>query len=152
MVHQLAREALEDAGAHQKQTYNARAHGPILGPGGKVWVFCPQRKRRLSPKLTHHWQGPGEILDQISEVVFRVRMPGWCRRVVLHKERLAPYHPLAPEQETGGSQGGYPPSTPSAETDNDGLRAEPGAGGRTSGRPKSVQRQQGHLLDFFVGD
>ncbi|RXN24698.1 Retrovirus-related Pol poly from transposon [Labeo rohita] len=127
-VHQLAREALEEAGARQKRAYDTRAHGPTLGPGDKVWVFCPQRKRGLSPKLTHHWQGPGEILDQISEVVFRVRMPGRGRRVVLHKDRLAPYHPLAPEQETGGSQSGSPPSTPSAETDNDGLRTEPGAG------------------------
>ncbi|RXN05567.1 Retrovirus-related Pol poly from transposon [Labeo rohita] len=120
-VHQLAREALEEAGARQKRAYDTRAHGPTLGPGDKVWVFCPQRKRGLSPKLTHHWQGPGEILDQISEVVFRVRMPGRGRRVVLHKDRLAPYHPLAPEQETGGSQSGSPPSTPSAETDNDGA-------------------------------
>ncbi len=58
--------------------------------------------------------------------------------MVLHKDRLAPYHPLAQEQETGGSQGGSPPSTPSAETNNDGLRTEPGARGRTSGRPKRV--------------
>ncbi len=151
-VHQLAREALEDAGARQKRAYDNRAHGPILRPGDRVWVFCPQRKRGLSPKLTHHWQGPGEILDQISEVVFRVRMPGRGRRVVLHKDRLAPYHPLAPEQETGGSQGGSPPSSPSAEMDNDGLRAEPGAGSRTSGRPKRVRRQPGHLLNFVVGD
>ncbi|RXN34249.1 cytosolic phospholipase A2 gamma-like protein [Labeo rohita] len=62
-------------------------------------------------------------------------MPGWGRRVVFHKDRLAPYHPLSPEQETGGNQSGSPPSTPSAETDNDGLRTKPGAGGRTSGRP-----------------
>ncbi|KAI2648671.1 Retrovirus-related Pol polyprotein [Labeo rohita] len=151
-VHQLAREALEEAGARQKRAYDTRAHGPTPGPGDKVWVFCPQRKRGLSPKLTHHWQGPGEILDHISEVVFRVRMPGRGRRVVLHKDRLAPYHPLAPEQETGGSQSGSPPSTPSAETDNDGLRTEPGAGGRTSGRPKRVRRRPGHLLDFVVGD
>ncbi len=151
-VHQLAREVLEDAGARQKRAYDNRAHGPILRPGDRVWVFCPQRKRGLSPKLTHHWQGPGEILDQISEVVFRVRMPGRGRRVVLHKDRLAPYHPLAPEQDTGGSQGGSPPSSPSAEMDNDGLRAEPSAGSRTSGRPKHVRRRPGHLLNFVVGD
>ncbi|RXN10644.1 high choriolytic enzyme 2-like protein [Labeo rohita] len=132
--------------------HDTRAHGPTLGPGDKVWVFCPQRKWGLSPKLTHHWQGPGEILDQIAEVVFRVRMPGRGRRVVLHKDRLAPYHPLAPEQETGGSQSGSPPSTPSAKTDNDGLRTEPGTGGRTSGRPKHVRRRPEHLLNFVVGD
>lgn len=116
-----------------------------------MWVFCPQRKRGLSPKLTHHWQGLGEILDKISEVVFGVQMPGRGRQVVLHKDGLAPYHPLAPEQENGGSQRGSPESTPSAKTDNDGLRAEPGAGGRTPGRPKRVRRRPGHLSDFFWG-
>ncbi len=57
-VHQLAREALEDAGARQMRAYDNRAHGPTLRPGDRVWVFYPQRKRGLSPKLTHHWQGP----------------------------------------------------------------------------------------------
>ncbi|KAL1262921.1 hypothetical protein QQF64_005660 [Cirrhinus molitorella] len=53
MVHQLAREALENAGACQKRAYDARAHGPTFTPGDKVSVFCSQRKRGLSPKLTH---------------------------------------------------------------------------------------------------
>ncbi len=149
-VHLLAREALEDTGARQKQAYDTRAHGPTFRRGDRVWVFCPQSKRGLSPKLTHHWQGPGEILDQISEVVFWVRMPGRGRWVVLHKDRLAPYHPLAAEQETGGSQGGSPPSTPSAEMGNDGLQAEPSAGSRTSGRPKRVRRRPG-LVEFCCG-
>lgn len=148
-VHQMAREALRDAGARQKRAYDARAHGPTIGPGDKVWVFCPQRKRGLSPKLTHHWQGPGEVLDKISEVVFRVRMPGRGRRVVLHKDRLAPYHPLAPEQKIDEGHSRSPKSPPSAETDNDGLKAEPGV---SQGRLKRVRRRPGHLLDFVVGD
>ncbi|KAG1963495.1 retrotransposable element [Pimephales promelas] len=146
-VHQMAREALRDAGARQKRAYDARAHGPTIGPGDKVWVFCPQFG--LSPKLTHHWQGPGEVLDKISEVVFRVRMPGRGRRVVLHKDRLAPYHPLAPEQKIDEGHSHSPKSPPSAETDNDGLKAEPGV---SQGRLKRVRRRPGHLLDFVVGD
>ncbi|KAG1946509.1 thy-1 membrane glycoprotein [Pimephales promelas] len=148
-VHQMAREALRDAGARQKRAYDARAHGPTIVPGDKVWVFCPQRKRGLSPKLTHHWQGPGEVLDKISEVVFRVRMPGRGRRVVLHKDRLAPYHPLVPEQKIDEGHSRSPKSPPSAETDNDGLKAEPGV---SQGRLKRVRRRPGHLLDFVVED
>ncbi|KAL1254314.1 hypothetical protein QQF64_016543 [Cirrhinus molitorella] len=146
-VHQLAREALENAGARQKRAYDARAHGPTFTPGDKVWVFCPQRKRGLSPKLTHHWQGPGEVLNKISEVVFRVYMPGGGRRVVLHKDRLAPYRPLAPRQEAGSHL-----TAPSTERDNDGLRTEPGAGGSTPRRPERVRRRPGYLLDFVVED
>ncbi|KAK2918385.1 hypothetical protein Q8A73_002756 [Channa argus] len=104
VVHQLARESQGDAGARQKRAYDGRCHGQPFAVGDNVWVYCPVRKRGLSPKLTSHWQGPGEILDRISEVVYRVRMPRKGRRVVLHRDRLAPYHPLAPNPvtETGG--------------------------------------------------
>lgn len=139
-VHQLARRTLEGAGARQKRAYDTRAHGPMLGAGDRVWVFCPQRKRGLTPKLMSHWQGPGEILEQLSEVVFRVRMPGRGRRVVLHKDRLAPYHPLAPNPQTGVQPGDSLPPTPS-----------PNGGAMDSqSRPKRTRRRPGHLLDYRV--
>ncbi|KAK2894334.1 hypothetical protein Q8A73_016818, partial [Channa argus] len=74
VVHQLAQESQGDAGARQKRAYDGRCHGHPFSVGDNVWVYCPVRKRGLSPKLTSHWQGPGEILDRISEVVYRVRM------------------------------------------------------------------------------
>ncbi|CAI5638952.1 unnamed protein product [Oreochromis niloticus] len=139
-VHQLARRTLEGAGARQKRAYDTRAHGPMLGAGDRVWVFCPQRKRGLTPKLMSHWQGPGEILEQLSEVVFRVRMPGRGRRVVLHKDRLAPYHPLAPNPQTGVQPGDSLPPT-----------AGPNGGAMDSqSRPKRTRRRPGHLLDYRV--
>uniref|UniRef100_A0A1A8GAE5 Integrase p58-like C-terminal domain-containing protein n=1 Tax=Nothobranchius korthausae TaxID=1143690 RepID=A0A1A8GAE5_9TELE len=139
-VHQLARRTLEGAGARQKRAYDTRAHGPMLGAGDRVWVFCPQRKRGLTPKLMSHWQGPGEILEQLSEVVFRVHMPGRGRRVVLHKDRLAPYHPLAPNPQTGVQPGDSLPPTPSP----DGGAMDP------QSRPKRTRRRPGYLLDYRV--
>ncbi|CAI5640726.1 unnamed protein product [Oreochromis niloticus] len=139
-VHQLARRTLEGAGARQKRAYDTRAHGTMLGAGDRVWVFRPQTKRGLTPKLMSHWQGPGEILEQLSEVVFRVRMPGRGRRVVLHKDRLAPYHPLAPNPQTGVQPGDPLPPTPG-----------PNGGGMDSqARPKRTRRRPGHLLDYRV--
>jgi len=49
----------------------------------------------LSLKLRSYWQGPREVVAQLSEVVYQVRMPGRGRVVVLHMDRLAPYFPLA---------------------------------------------------------
>uniref|UniRef100_A0A3P9LUG1 Gypsy retrotransposon integrase-like protein 1 n=1 Tax=Oryzias latipes TaxID=8090 RepID=A0A3P9LUG1_ORYLA len=65
-VHRLAVEAQREAGVKQKRVYDTCAHGPVFGQGDRVWVYCPVRKRGLSPKLMSHWQGPGEILEQIS--------------------------------------------------------------------------------------
>ncbi|KAK2898063.1 hypothetical protein Q8A73_014443 [Channa argus] len=117
VVHQLARESQGDAGARQKRAYDGRCHGHPFAVGDNVWVYCPVRKRGLSPKLTSHWQGPGEILDRISEVVYRVRMPGRGRRVVLHRDRLAPYHPLAPNPVTE-PEDSLLSATPSASMNN----------------------------------
>ncbi|KAK2895639.1 hypothetical protein Q8A73_015127 [Channa argus] len=150
VVHQLARESQGDAGARQKRAYDGRCHGHPFSVGDNVWVYCPVRKRGLSPKLTSHWQGPGEILDRISEVVYRVRMPGRGRRVVLHRDRLAPYHPLAPNPVTE-PEDSLLSATPSASMNNGGLGAEPGTVSGPLQRPARARRLPGQLRDFVVG-
>lgn len=91
VVHDLACEALANAGGRQKRAYDTRCRGRAFKPGDRVWVFYPIRKKGLSPKLQRHWQGPGEVTDRLSERVYRVR-----HLVVLHQDRLAPYCPRAP--------------------------------------------------------
>ncbi|KAK2919988.1 hypothetical protein Q8A73_002192 [Channa argus] len=150
VVHQLARESQGDAGARQKRAYDGWCHGHPFSVGDNVWVYCPVRKRGLSPKLTSHWQGPGEILDRISEVVYRVRMPGRGRRVVLHRDRLAPYHPLAPNPVTE-LEDSLLSATPSASMNNGGLGAEPGTVSGPLQRPARARRLPGQLRDFVVG-
>lgn len=48
-------------------------------PGDNVGVHCTW----VSPKLCSQWQGPAEVLAQLSEAVYRIRMPGQRRTVVL---------------------------------------------------------------------
>ncbi|KAJ8387897.1 hypothetical protein AAFF_G00149320 [Aldrovandia affinis] len=60
----------------------------------------------VSPKLRSHWRRPGEILQRLSKVVYRVRMPGPGWEVVLRQDWLAPYQPLA--QPTAGVAGESP--------------------------------------------
>ena len=59
------------------------------------------RKKGVSPKLCSKWTGPCTVLQKLSDVVYRVQMLTG-RKVVLHRDRLAPYQPRA---ETAGSQG-----------------------------------------------
>lgn len=62
-----------------------------FSPGDEVWVYNPTRKKDVSPKLTSKWVGPCEVLEQLSDVVYRVRMSLRGQVVVLHQDRLAPY-------------------------------------------------------------
>ena len=71
-------------------------HAAVGLAGDKVWVFCPERKKGISPKLSNQWVGPCTVLERLSDVVYRVRVLGRRKVVTLHRDRLAPYRPLAP--------------------------------------------------------
>ncbi|KAJ8339695.1 hypothetical protein SKAU_G00343280 [Synaphobranchus kaupii] len=95
VAHDFARKAQASAGFKQKRWYDTRCRGRAFAAREQVWVYCPERKKGLSPKLRASWRGPGEVVERLSEVVYRIRMPGRGRLVVLHQDRLAPYRPLA---------------------------------------------------------
>ena len=82
--------------SRQKRAYDTRCCGQEFHAGDKVWVFCPDRKKGISPKLSNQWVGPCTVLERLSDVVYRVRVLGRRKVVTLHRDRLAPYRPLAP--------------------------------------------------------
>ncbi|CAI5689402.1 unnamed protein product [Oreochromis niloticus] len=112
VVHDYTRQAQVSAGVRQKRACDTRCRGGAFVPGDKVWVYCPVRKRGVSPRLCGHWQGPAEVVGRLTEVVYRIRMPGPGRVAVLHQERLSPYRPPAPAAAGAGDAGGTPGSHP----------------------------------------
>ncbi|KAJ8347867.1 hypothetical protein SKAU_G00264560 [Synaphobranchus kaupii] len=84
IAHDFARKAQASVGVKQKRWYDTRCRGRAFAAGEQVWIYCPERKKCLSPKLRASWRGPGEIVERLSEVVYRIRMPGRGRLVVLH--------------------------------------------------------------------
>lgn len=132
-VHDYTHQAQDYAGVRQN-----RPPYPLASvPGDKVWVYCPVRKKGVCPKLCSHCQGPAEVMTQLSEVVYWVSMLGWGCMVVLHHDRLAPYHPLAsPAVEEGGAS-----CTP-CPNQNDSLPAG-------LNRPARLRWTPGHLKDFL---
>ncbi|CAI5642673.1 unnamed protein product [Oreochromis niloticus] len=113
VVHDYTRQAQASAGVRQKRAYDTKCRGEAFVLGDKVWAYCPVRKRGVSPKLCSHWQGPAEVVERLTEVVYRIRMPGPGRMVVLHRDRLSPYRPLAPADAGAGDAGDAPGSDPS---------------------------------------
>ncbi|KAJ8395707.1 hypothetical protein AAFF_G00029440 [Aldrovandia affinis] len=76
VVHDFTRQAQAGSGVRQKRAYDTRCRDQVFAPGDRVWIFCPSRTKRVSPKLRSCWRGPGEVLQRLSEVLYRVRMPG----------------------------------------------------------------------------
>ncbi|KAL4004005.1 hypothetical protein ACER0C_003718 [Sarotherodon galilaeus] len=140
VVHDYTRQAQASAGVRQKRAYDTKCRGEAFVPGDKVWVYCPVCKRGVSPKLCSHWQGPAEVVERLTEVVYRIRMPGPGRMVVLHRDRLSPYRPLAPADAGAGDAGDTPGSDPSDFS----------PAGRD--RPVRQKKAPGHLQDFVWGN
>lgn len=120
-AHAFARDQLEKAGMRQKRNYDVRSKGRDFQAGDLVWVYTPKRKKGRSPKLDCHWDGPCRVIERVGEVVYRVQVPPRGRKVVLHRDRLAPYRGTAvPLFEPGSSSqtdpgpSADPPSSPTA--------------------------------------
>lgn len=140
VAHDYPLQALASAGVRQKRAYDIRCRGRAFVPRDKVWVYSPVRKKGVSPKLCSHLQGPAEFLARISEVLYPICMPGQGHTVVLYKDRISPYGPLATPVVRGGDATGI---TCSDQDDSlpTGLN-----------QPTRLKKALGHLNDFVWGD
>uniref|UniRef100_A0A3B1J624 Gypsy retrotransposon integrase-like protein 1 n=1 Tax=Astyanax mexicanus TaxID=7994 RepID=A0A3B1J624_ASTMX len=77
-VHQAARENQGGASNKQKRGYDMRCQGVPLEPGTRVWFHNPQRRKGRCPKLQSDWEGPCQVLERLSEVVYRPHGPADC--------------------------------------------------------------------------
>ena len=142
-VHRVSREDQEKAGGRQKAAYDQRCLGRMLDPGDRVWIYDPTRKVGLSPKLATHWRGPGEVLERLTDVVYRVRFPGRTGPVVLHRNRMFEYHPKLAHQGVDAEPAIQPPLPPSPPRRGRGRpRKQPGPSSSPSfGVPTATRRR-----------
>ncbi|KAJ8951545.1 hypothetical protein NQ318_020418 [Aromia moschata] len=90
-IHERVRSNIQGASDRMKETYDINANDGRYQPGNHVWLYNPQRRRGLSPKLQSSWEGPYEVVTRINDVVYRIqKLPRGKPRVV-HFNRLAPF-------------------------------------------------------------
>ncbi|CAI5636753.1 unnamed protein product [Oreochromis niloticus] len=112
------------------------------GGGGWLSLTMQQLKQEQEADATlcGHWRGLAKVVGRLTEVVYRIRMPGLGRMAVLHQDRLSPYCPPAPAAAGAGDAGGTPGSHPSDSS--------------PAGRDQPARRRKthGHLQDFVLGN
>ncbi|KAI4871800.1 hypothetical protein NFI96_004239 [Prochilodus magdalenae] len=144
-VHGLTRSNQSAAGQKQKRAYDMRCFGDPLVERSRVWLYNPQRKKGLCPKLQSAWVGPCVVLSRLGEVVYRIR---WGRRtMIVHRDRLAPYRPRASD-----ADGAVEPTAPGLGPDTNSGSSEPLAGSAVPGpsRPQRARRQPARLNDCNI--
>ena len=90
-AHEFLQGQAETAGARQKRAYDLHTRGTHFKAEDLVWVYAPKRTKGKSPKLQSNWIGPCWVLERVREVVYRVKLAGGGRIVVIHCDRRAPY-------------------------------------------------------------
>lgn len=88
MAHQRVRERIKVSSEAMKLRYDARASGETMEPGDKVWLYNPQRKKGLSPKLMSPWEGPYTVVKRLSDVTYRIQRSPRAILKVVHINRL----------------------------------------------------------------
>ncbi|KAJ8966945.1 hypothetical protein NQ317_009035, partial [Molorchus minor] len=90
-IHDQVRSNIQSASDRMKETYDIGAQNNGYQSGDLVWLYNPQRRRGLSPKLQTLWEGPYEVLARINDVVYRIKKSSGGKPRVVHFNRLTPF-------------------------------------------------------------
>jgi len=90
-IYGKVREHMQIASERMKTRYDLKASEGGFSVGDLVWLYNPQRKRGLSPKLQRHWEGPYEVVKRINDILYRIKKLPKGKPRVVHFNRLAPF-------------------------------------------------------------
>ncbi|KAJ8918506.1 hypothetical protein NQ315_015211 [Exocentrus adspersus] len=89
-VHEFVRNRLLLTSDRMKMRLHVKLGHYVFKEEDAVWLYQPQRKKRLSPKLPRPWEGP-DLIVKINDLVYRIQMSLKAKLMVVHVERLSPY-------------------------------------------------------------
>jgi len=90
-IHQNARQHLNFQSSRAKNYYDRKIRQVDFKEGQSVWLFNPQRKKGITPKLQSNWEGSYKIVKKLSDVTFRIQKSARHKFKVVHADRLAPF-------------------------------------------------------------
>ncbi len=90
-VHEFAQAHLQIRSDQMKRRYDLSLSCPLLEAGDATWLYNPQRRKGLTPKLQRPWQGPYVIINRINDLVYRIQLNPTAKPKVVHRNRLWHY-------------------------------------------------------------
>lgn len=91
-IHEAARPHLKHSAERQKSYYNRDASTQTYQRGQAVWLWSMAKQKGISPKLSCNWKGPYGVLKAMSDVTYKVQRTPRTKALVVHHNRLKPYH------------------------------------------------------------
>ena len=87
-AHSIVRRNTETAMRRQKRYHDLKLSWQKFEKDDEVYVYFPVRKSGRSPKFTSFWRGPYKIIDQCTEVTYRVNCAYRGKEQVIHVDRI----------------------------------------------------------------
>ena len=92
VIHEQVRDNLRVTSERQKRTYDHNSSRRNFVTGQTVWYYYPARKKGISPKFQSFWKGPYAIVEQISDILYRIKPEGHQKSpFIVHVDKLKPY-------------------------------------------------------------
>ena len=92
-IYQFSRQHLKLTSDGHKRNYD---HGPVkqhrYNRGDAVWLYSPQKKKGICPKLMRYFDVPYLVIKRTSDVLYRVQKGPKSKPKVVHHDRLKAYH------------------------------------------------------------
>ncbi len=80
-----------------KNQYDVNATKTNFNEGDNVWLYYPQRKKGLSPKLQKQLRGPYTVVKRINDLVYKIQAGPCCKANIVHRNRLRRYAGSQPQ-------------------------------------------------------
>ncbi len=90
-VQHFARGHLKVMSDSMKQYYDCCSEGERLEVGEPVWLYNPQRKEGVTPKLARPRHGPYVVVTRLNDLVYRIKPGPKGKAKVVHRNRLWKY-------------------------------------------------------------
>ena len=88
MAHAKVRQNISDNMKRQKRYHDENLSFETFEAGDKVYVYFPVKKVGCSSKLTSYWRGPYQVLDKLSDSLYKVNCGREGQVQVIHCDRL----------------------------------------------------------------
>ena len=135
------RENLGSSAQRMKTYYDRRVKERTFAAGDSVYVYCPRRVIRRTPKWSLFYDGPFKVVRRLTDVTYLVQKSAKSNPVVIHVDKLkrcgtpvAP-EPVAPERAEGEELRGMDRMYDEAERE---------------ARPVRERRTPAYLQDFLM--
>ncbi|XP_045165454.2 uncharacterized protein LOC123529264 [Mercenaria mercenaria] len=87
-AHTMERQNTGKAMSRQKKNHDQKLSYVVFKVGDKVYVYFPVKKVGRSSKLLSYWRGPYQVIEKLSDVIYKVDCGRSKTPQVIHCDRM----------------------------------------------------------------